>query len=297
MSLHAKHVNRICAIRGCIIPCVKDRKTVSEKPKPGCSRPFTKKTIKTVQNLRDCKKYKDTDIDLILNSSNLPSRICEKCYSQVRSYPENLPKSLIVSDWYKTLKTRNNFSKFNTHLSIENLADLEPHVASCPLVCQMIVNSNKNLIKGVKTDADLKAAALNLELRELELEKQLIEKKRRQLELNSRLKFDVNNNVSTPTSTKYSKSLPKIPKSKLRHHKRRTCEVCFQLIKPGGHRTCSAKIKAADTLVKVLTDRNIQQPVASQIINQEIPKNSVNAKLQTLNSPMLIVLYCINLLN
>ena len=70
MSLHAKHLNRICAIGGCVIPCVQSWKTVSGKPKPGCSRPFTKKTFKTVQNLKNTNKFDEKDIDLILNSPN-----------------------------------------------------------------------------------------------------------------------------------------------------------------------------------------------------------------------------------
>ena len=201
------------------------------------------------------------------------------------THPSALPDSLIVVDWYRTLKSRNRIQQYQDHLSVENIYDLESHKNTCPLICKKLLESHPNLLKGIMTTDDLELMDLRAKQREIiaKLEQQ---KHKKTHEAAKKIMSELHPSKKLRTSLNESDLANRFSIEE-RVYKR--CDDCFDEIKRGAHKNCSYKIGAASNIVRELTKREIHEPVAAKIIQQTFSKNTTNGSLNTFNGRKLTI--------
>ena len=268
MSVHSSYKNRICVIKGCIIPCQKTgRKSVAEKPHRNSCHAFKRSCEKTVQHIRDSKVFSDEDIDYILDNDDLPCYICMGCLRGLQRTPEKYTSELPIVDWHRNnLKTRNKSTIYSDHLNVEKIDQLHDTIHVCPYICQPLFNDHPNLHKGCPSQVQVQRS----------------EFKKRQIELDQeKLKFEKSMNCSKNTTV-----LDQSEVSNQSILTPRLCPICAGEIKKGGHSKaeCTPMRGASKNLLKLMRDRDIDEPIAVSVINDKIGDNVVNGSLRSGNN-------------
>ena len=271
-SVHLKFKNRICILKGCLIPCERSHKGISEKPSRNSCTGFNKNCAKTVAHIKNSKVFADADIDYILENDDLPSFICYGCLRGVQRRPESFTPYLPLVEWHRNSKTRAQISNYETHLTASSTSDLQFRVDKCPFICMPLFLNHPNLYKGEPNEIQTKKA-------EIKERKSMIEKEFADISSSKTPKSTKNSrkNIGSSSDKRFGSVVPTEPN---------LCKICLQEIKRGGHSKadCTAKRGALKRMLEIARDRDIDEPLAVSVINDKIADNSINGGLRSGNN-------------